>query len=59
MNNLILHNKPIRNIAIVDDREEARNSMSDMVQDAGFCPIPCAQVKEHSLKANLFFFRAG
>ena len=49
MNNLILHNKPIRNIAIVDDREEARNSMSDMVQDAGFCPIPCTEIKEHSL----------
>ena len=49
MNNLILHDKLIRNIAIVDDREEARNSMSDMVQDAGFCPIPCTEIKEHSL----------
>ena len=49
MGNLILHNKPIRNIAIIDDREEARNSMSDIVQDAGFCPIACTEINERSL----------
>ena len=49
MQNLILHNKPIRNISIVDDNEEARNAMSEMIHDAGFHPIPQTEIKEHSL----------
>ncbi len=49
MNNLILHDKPIHNIAIVDDIEDARSSMSDIVHDAGFVPFPYTEIKEYSL----------
>ena len=49
MQNLILHNKPIHKIAIVDDNDEARNAMSEMILDAGFDPIPYTEIKEHSL----------
>ena len=49
MQNLILHNKPIHKIAIVDDNDEARNAMSEMILDAGFDPIPYSEIKEHSL----------
>lgn len=45
----MLHNQRIRNIAIVGDLTEARSSMSDMVQDAGFFPIPCNEITERSV----------
>ena len=49
MSNLILNDKSIQNVVIIDDIAEARNSMSDMVDDAGFSAIPILEIKEHSI----------
>ena len=49
MQNLILHDNPIRKISIVDDNDEARNAMSEIVIDAGFIPIPQTEIQHSSL----------
>ena len=37
---MLLQDRPIRRVAIIDDKEMARESMSEILFDAGFEPIP-------------------